>query len=1431
MYNYSKISQELHNTVIDYDDMSRILPERYAFLDENLYKTVSQQIKNNDDILFMPNDLTDNINMQESKYAKSKYKIVLYGIFEDGRKSAIIINNINPYFEIKIPEDQDPEQFGEYIFDNLYMEGQNDYKSFLKIINVNEKNNRENYFKIEPTKYKIVEGKPFRYYQEHTSKYLQIYFDKLSHRKDAILWARAKNYETSHDDLSCYYRVVCRDYLLSFSSWLKLSNYSKDSNKYIKGNVYNINIEDINVYNEIDNRPHIQKDNLMTMCWDIETYNADKDGKIPMPEYTNHKIFMIGLTFQWHNSSEQLLRICLVDYPSNPHPDFLTIICHNEKNLIKAFSKCANKLNPDIIMGFNDSNYDWPWIINRAKSYSGVLKYISNQFTNIISLKEEDEKKILYNYKAINVKIEADVSVRGNNFQMPGYIPIDTMIVFRQLYPTSEKWSLNFFLEQNKLGGKKDMPYQDMFDIYENMSKHMELINNGKNEKDEKEFNILKDKMKLIAEYCIIDSQRCHELLKIRSVIQDKREISNLSFTSMFDAFYTANGMKVRNLVIARANIRNLKLSNISHNNIENGKYPGAYVFPPIKGLLTSKLNIDECVKKAKLGYKKYQSWINISDQDINKCKDFISNNGCFDLLLKDDSKKQLETLPDCMNQFLNQPTGRPITGLDFSSLYPSLMMCYNLSPEYMIVDKSIAKNMNKKHNLYKIKFPFNGRMIRGWSVRHDNKLDQNNPDFKFGLFPSILKELFDTRSQLKKSKNGLAFWEHKIEQLKLLSNDELLERKEEYEEALFQFSKIDSKQKALKVFMNTFYGEAGNKRSSLFMLQIAGGITTAGQYNIKSAYKYVVEQGCKVYYGDSDSLYITMPEKAFESLDKKFYSALIDKTEYWEEMVKITFDEVKIIRDGINKWFISDNGTEFLKMAYEEVLFPVLFAAKKKYVGIPHISKPNFTIDDNHPLFVRGLALKTRGVADILKDICNDILKRSMEIDNILTIKELVQEKITETYNKKWDENDFDKFIMTDVYKPYKQNVKMHVFYDRMLKERNIKLRPGERNKYVVVKKYPYYFDERGRKVPLKVGDMMELAEIAKSENMQIDLDYYMNKKINGQLARFITYHRDFQVEIKNYDDEDEVKKAELKILNNARKYVDAYCSQYYTQYINKGSIYKDIFKITSKLVHNKLLNNFDESNSTHNTIKLLTYSVDIEKEEFDNWIKERITKDVEKKQYNKDYGKKYIEYLIKGLDNKQKNEKIEVLQRIYYARKNNLLKESEKLYNDRQLILEQRLQKSLEDIRNLYRLNNTIVCSLNDYIKNIININNEYNISIEENKSESKLPSLEKLKEIKNIDNKHFNNELDNLIDNNIEQNKEILKKGIKEFKFIYINLISNYEYIYQIRSIVNYLKALRDKKTGIIKTPPKKEITNIVQNLIDESVNEFLQEYRYI
>ena len=93
--------------------------------------------------------------------------------------------------------------------------------------------------------------------------------------------------------------------------------------------------------------------------------------------------------------------------------------------------------------------------------------------------------------------------------------------------------------------------------------------------------------------------------------------MSNISFTSIYDAFYRADGMKVRNLTIARANLRNLKISNIPNKETESGKYPGAWVFPPKKGLRTSKLSIEERIDKAKKGYKEYAEWLEVTPDEV----------------------------------------------------------------------------------------------------------------------------------------------------------------------------------------------------------------------------------------------------------------------------------------------------------------------------------------------------------------------------------------------------------------------------------------------------------------------------------------------------------------------------------------------------------------------------------------------------------------------------------------------------------------------------------------------------------------------------------------------------------------------------------------------------------------------------------------------
>ncbi|CAI2202020.1 2293_t:CDS:1, partial [Funneliformis geosporum] len=72
-------------------------------------------------------------------------------------------------------------------------------------------------------------------------------------------------------------------------------------------------------------------------------------------------------------------------------------------------------------------------------------------------------------------------------------------------------------------------------------------------------------------------------------IINDYREVASIAYVSLFDTHYRANGMKVRNLPSACAIKRDMVISTRLSKDIEKGKYPGAYVFPPKKGIITER--------------------------------------------------------------------------------------------------------------------------------------------------------------------------------------------------------------------------------------------------------------------------------------------------------------------------------------------------------------------------------------------------------------------------------------------------------------------------------------------------------------------------------------------------------------------------------------------------------------------------------------------------------------------------------------------------------------------------------------------------------------------------------------------------------------------------------------------------------------------------
>ncbi|RGB26325.1 DNA polymerase family B-domain-containing protein [Rhizophagus diaphanus] len=318
-----------------------------------------------------------------------------------------------------------------------------------------------------------------------------------------------------------------------------------------------------------------------------------------------------------------------------------------------------------------------------------------------------------------------------------------------------------------------------------------------------------------------------------------------------------------------------------------------------------------------------------------------------------------------------------------------------------------------------------------------------------------------------------------------------------EYDSICFDCSCLDAKQYALKVYMNTFYGTAGDSKSPFFLRALARGVTSAGQRNIKLVADFVKSKGFQIKYGDTDSLYLFPPERCFQECDEAY--------------------DNERLRDKVNDFLRNDNGSSFLKMVYEEVLFPVVFTGKKKYYGIPHTRKPNF----NNKLFIQGVEIVKREQSSLFRKVGRCIMDKSMKVDNLCTLHQIIEDVLEETV-KDISQTDLNEIIKTAVWRPDKNNKSVQRFISRMRDRHTCKEADTKRliKKGLIPKPYLYEIPELGERfeyvvvendLSQKVGDKMEYPEVARCLGKKIDISYYL-KSVIGLCARFINYDDSYQ-------------------------------------------------------------------------------------------------------------------------------------------------------------------------------------------------------------------------------------------------------------------------------------------------------------------------------
>jgi len=246
------------------------------------------------------------------------------------------------------------------------------------------------------------------------------------------------------------------------------------------------------------------------------------------------------------------------------------------------------------------------------------------------------------------------------------------------------------------------------------------------------------------------------------------------------------------------------------------------------------------------------------------------------------------------------------VTSFDLNSLYPMIIVQYNMSPETVVdglVDTDVPRMMAGVTNT---SGPY---AIAPSGVRFTKE--------KEGIIPSVIRQYYAERKQIKR---------------------QMLDAQSEYEvnptkELMNKIATLDNQQMSIKILMNSLYGALGNRWFRYFDQRVAESITLAGQLSILWAERAVNKEMNTLLKSDkdyviaidTDSLYINM-SKLVEQFSPKDPVKFLDKIcrEHFEPVLTKSYVQ---LADYTNAY------VNRMEMGREVIADRGIWVAKKRYI------------------------------------------------------------------------------------------------------------------------------------------------------------------------------------------------------------------------------------------------------------------------------------------------------------------------------------------------------------------------------------------------------------------------------------------------------------------------------------------------------------------
>ena len=447
------------------------------------------------------------------------------------------------------------------------------------------------------------------------------------------------------------------------------------------------------------------------------------------------------------------------------------------------------------------------------------------------------------------------------------------------------------------------------------------------------------------------------------------------------------------------------------------------------------------------------------------------------------------------------------IYDLDLTSLYPSIIMSLNISPETKVGviskwdQECLLKKEPQQVTLHDGTYI---QDVKQWLLDNEYTVASNGAVYQTknrGFLPTILEKWFDERVEYK-------------------------DKRDEYEVGSEEYKFYDALQLTQKVLLNSFYGVLGLKTFRFHDLDNAGAITAVGQSIIKFSAKVINNHYAKeigqdyfinatkgkaefAFYTDTDSTFVSslpLIQKRFPNFDESDEQFMIDQTN------AIASEVQGLVNKMYDRYSVVFHNTEThrFKIKQEYVAKSGLWIAKKRYAQwvIFKEGKPTDKLD------IKGLdVVRSSFPTDfkmVMKETLWHLLKekdKTTTTDMIHNFKQGLKKSPVLNVMKNSGVKEISKY--TKKRKPFAgyvsgtpAHVKSAINFNDLLSMHNIRdidpITDGEKVKWAYVSDNPYGFETialRGYQDPKVIEEFVE---------QYIDRNKIFDKELKNKLDDF---------------------------------------------------------------------------------------------------------------------------------------------------------------------------------------------------------------------------------------------------------------------------------------------------------------------------------------